>query len=158
MEKVYLYLTGEEKTWLNFSQHDSLQFSDSLGNVIVFRKNKDLDTFALNCYYYEQNISVNYYNIDCPVNLKFQLTKTSTTFYFAIRTGLLNEYTQQCYSNFTMSDFGSSQSAFYDSLDLRSFQFYNVYKFSDISRTLYYTKDAGIIAFTRDNLLWIQTQ
>ncbi len=155
-EKIYSYLTDDEKKWLQFSSADSLFYEDSLLNERFFVKTSQKDSTYTNCNFVEEHAGAVFTSDSCPLNFNFTIAKTVDNFIFHLSTGIFDHNQNICSSffNYSSSNGGGLQ---LDSVILRSRKFYDVIKFEDTERTLYFTKSDGIEAFTVDSILWIKT-
>ena len=157
-EKIYYYLSSDEKKWLDFITKDTLAFDDSLGNVKICARTFIEDGFHANYTDYTGTKGAYYYNDSCPFNFKIQVSKPEGNFHFSISRGGYYEGSYVCGWAFSFPEntFPTPQ----DSMTIRGRTFYNLYEFADSSQsnnsTFYFSKTEGIIALVVDSILWAQ--
>jgi len=148
--KENYYLTQENKSWLEFSQQPAFTYDDSLGNTRTFNSSFNDSGISHTCNYNKEYWTLAYSNDSCPFKFSFSISNT-TKFNFLLNTGYNNFPFSYCESSF------STIPASADSLVFRGRVFYNVFKFYDSNRSIYFTKADGVVDFENDSILWVQT-
>jgi hypothetical protein len=147
--KENYFLSLENKQWFSFSQQTAFNYDDSIGNTRTFNATLNELGISHTCDYNKEYWTVVYSNDSCPFKFSFNISNT-TNFNFTLTTGFNIFPFSHCESSF------NTIPASADSIVFRGRVFYNVFKFEDGSRIVYFTKLDGIVAFTVDSILWVK--